>query len=294
MKKALTVVEKKDRFNLRPALEFVARHADIYEGFVHDFMDRPFLPVGAVAEFTTLEEHLIGDSVHLTGDEAREICSRLPEVFQELSMLVNINYHFARIVPVPLFEEDGEWKGAVDMVEEAQFPRPCLNDRAHRILIGRCDGTMIFPSALPESIHESVRARWIYQLHVMLHEFFHTIEYLRRDPAITGRIMLRCGVNIYTFRDWWQKWEELFVSLNRPLFPTRYAESYGDFLTPEIRANDPVAFTRAIAEQVAESFVGYIMGVVPNDQNNHSFKDHSPEAWALIHELATSSVLEIG
>ena len=251
------------------------------------------MPVGAIVTFTTLEEHLVGDSVHLTGTETFEILSRLPEAFQELSMLVNINYHFARIVPVPLFEEDGEWKGAVNMVDEEKFPRPCSGDHSHRILIGRSDGTMIFPSALPVSIHESVRVRWIYQLHVMLHEFFHTIELLRRDPEIARKVMLQTGANIYTFCDWWQKWEELFASPMRPLSPTRYAQSYVDSLTIGTFKDHRDDFTRALAEQVAESFVGYIMGVVPNDQDDPSFKHHSPQAWGLMHELATARVIEV-
>ncbi len=289
-----TAVEKMDHLNLRPALEFVARYGDIYERFVRYLIHKPSAPVGAIVSLTTLEEDLIADSVHITGIETLEILSRLPPAFQELSMLDNINYHFAGIVYVPIFEESGEWKGAVDMVDEAKFPRLCSGDHPHRILIGRSDGVVIFPSALPVSIHESIRTRWLYQLHVMLHEFFHTIEFMRRDHVVAEKVIL-CDQkdNTYTFRDWWKKWEDLFTSTTRPLCPTRYAQTYADFLTLEVCTKDPGAFVVALAEQVAESFVGYIIGIVPNDQGYSSFKNHSPEAWALIHELATSRVLKI-
>lgn len=286
-----TAVQKMDRLNLRPALDFIATHGDIYEGFVHDLMTLPSVAINAVDEFTTLDEHLVGDSVHVTGDEALEIFSRLPASFQKLSMLQNINYHFARMIPVPIFEEGGEWKEAVEIVEESKFPREAANDHPHRILIGRCDGTMIYPSALPVCVHDSVRVRWMYQLHVMLHEFFHTIEFLRRDSAIAQKIILRSGANLYTFHDWWHKWEDLFRTPLRPLCPTRYAQTYVDALTAETPQGE---FTRALAEQVCESFVGYVMGIVPNDEDDTSFKHHSPEAWELMNELATSEVIEVG
>ncbi len=277
---------KKGNYDLRPALQFVALHRERYETAVRELMDRPpmRLPIYSYPGLCILQHS--GTQLHPV--EIREIVGRLPQPFRDLSLLSTIDYEHASTVPVPIFSADGSWID-VDFVPEADFPRP--GQHSGRILIGRSIGDVIYPSALPVCIHEDARIRWLYQLHVFLHEFFHTIEFKRRSRALRESIRLARNSSRFTFEQWWNRWEELLLSENRPLFPTRYAATYLDSLTREVAEKDPEKFTRAVAEQICESFVGYILGIAPNDQDEADFKQHSPAAWSLIDDLQSSTVL---
>jgi hypothetical protein len=280
---------KKDNLNLRPALQFVASHLQEYEAGLRKFMHRPPTSRGRSMPIAFEEVQLLDPDTdpQITPFEVRTVLCRMPEVLLELSMLEKVDYQCAQIVPVPLFNESGDWINQ-EMVNLSEFPRE--QDHPSRILIGRSTGKVIFPSALPKCICDQDRVRWFYQLHVFLHEFFHTIELLRRHHAQRAAIKLAAPGYKFTLQEWWSEWEDLFTSSTPPPFPTRYATTYGESLTQEVRIRNSVVFTRALAEQICESFVGYVLGIVPNDENCASFRIHSQKAWVLMDKLAFATI----
>lgn len=297
IEKPAEIERKKDNTDLRPALDFVKRHLDVYESNLAKLLAGPnavapnlnFLISRNEMGFRSCSK--LDGQPQVTPGNVQEILPHIPLTFQKLSMLQRVDYSANQIVPVPIFEEDGTWHN-VDEVSVAEFPRP--HDHPSRILIGRSDGTFIFPSALPITICDSYRARWFYQLHVFIHEFFHTIEIPRRRKGLRKKVILekRFGGRL-TLDTWWKTWEEQFIVERNVPFATRYAASYEHLLNEETLRADPDAFDRALAEQICESFVGYILGISPNDEDNTNFKSHSPTAWGLMHKLATCIVVEM-
>lgn len=286
-KKNQTAEEKKNKLDLRPALEFVQKHIHSYETGFHSLMEKP-VTGGMIPDVSYMETNLlVGDTPQIMPSVMKEIMGRLPRSVLELSQLTTVNFESTATVPVPVFNDTGTWV-SVEMVPVSKFPRH--GDHPSRILIGRSTGKVIYPSALPASVYGGDRARWFYQLHVFLHEFFHTVEYLRRNTEVRQAIKLVGEKNTFTFEDWWQKWENFFASASKMKFSTRYAATYGDSLTQEVRERDPALFTRAVAEQICESFAGYILGIAPNDDDNPKFSDHSPGTWILIDELASAEI----
>ena len=276
--------KKRNKLNLQPALKFVGRHLDRYNRSYGQLIARE--PCGSKqVDFSSVG--LVTRPQVLPG-EIEIILDRMPVSLLKLSLLRSVDYRFSSTVPVPVFNQDGDFSGDADMVPVQQFPR--VGDHPSRILIGYSSGEVIYPSALPPSIHGGELTRWFYQLHVFLHEFFHTIEYLRRDHGVRQNIVL-VGEKMFTLEEWWLEWENLFGGMTqKPRCPTRYAAVYRDSLTPKVREKHPEEFTKALAEQICESFVGYILGIVPNDEDNESFRDHSPQLWSLMDKLATASV----
>jgi len=286
-----SVIEaRKDKFDLRPALEFVARHRARYEAGVRALMSVESQPVRNWSSLPFTDIRTLEDAgVNLGQHDIVEVVSRLPEVFQNLSQLTTMDCSAAAQVPVPVFEPDGTWKGKVEMVDEDTFPLKGMHPT--RILIGRSTGSTIFPTALPKSVYGGVRERWLYQLHVFLHEFFHSMEYLRRDRMTRRDVQLELDGAPFTLDDWWMRWEQAFTAKNQPKPPTRYAGLYIGDLNAETYEKRPDVFVHTLAEQVCESFVGYLLGIVPNDEDSPDFKAHSPQLWALMDQLARSTFI---
>lgn len=289
------VERKKNTLDLRPALEFVNRHLDRYEAnFLRFISGQPstspnLKEIAYQNPMMYLNSDKLDNQPQVTPADIQKILPHIPMTFQRLSQLEKVDYGYNGIVPVPVFEQDGSWHN-VEFVPANEFPR--VEDHPSRILIGRSDGRFIYPSALPASISSNDRCRWFYQLHVFLHEFFHTIEYLRRSKEQRGKIILESKHGKrFTFQQWWSQWEDEFAPTMKLPFATRYAATYTDDLNWDRLEKEPVVFTRALAEQICESFVGYILEIAPNDQDNPDFKDHSPGAWCLINDLAESQVM---
>jgi hypothetical protein len=283
---------KKDTLDLRPAIKFVSRHAVKYGyGLSELTKGDPQTTAFAFASGVSLinDETVLDNGPQILPSIATLIISKLPPTIIELSMLKTVDYGQSGIVPVPLFDKEGNVTG-VDLVKFTDFPRN--GDHPSRIYIGRCTGDTIFPTALPSSVFEGKSARLFYQLHVLLHEFFHTVELLRRDPEKRQAILLEVAESSFTLQDWWESWEGIYLSADRPKLPTRYAETYADALTWETKKQDPGECTKALAEVMCESFVGYILGIAPNDADQPIFRQHSPVAWWLINKLATAKILK--
>ena len=284
--------QMKDRLDLRPALVFIAHHQSLYDtrvSIIRSQKPRLSSKLKGIA-YQNLDQ--MKHDPQIDQDDMMRFMARLPEAFQELSQLRSVDYVHNQIVPVPMFKIDGCWNGTdVEFVPVRSFPRK--TDHPSRILIGHSNGITIFPSALPASVYGDTRCRWLYQLHVFLHEFFHSIELLRRSIELRKQIVLEgAGGGRFTFQSWWEKWETAFTATAKPPCPTRYAATYIGSLDQKTRETDPDRFARALAEQACESFVGYILGIVPNDEDEPFFERHSPELWKLMDMLAKARVIK--
>ncbi len=287
MKQTRTPEERMDTLNLSPALQFIQRHLPAYKRGFARFMSKPAVKIDATSRVTcSSHKGIEACGPHVLSHAIPEILERMPETIQRLSMLKTVDYRYAGLIPVPQFEPDGSWKSStVKMVSINEFPRK--DDHPSRILIGCSDGNTIMPSALPECVHPDPIIRWYYQFHVFLHEYFHTVEFLRRSVEKRSEVILTSNSGTFTLSDWWEKWVKLYRDNPNPRFPSRYAETYGNDLVSGTEAG---RFTTAIAEQICETFAGHQLDIAPNDEDEPDFRRHFLEGCHLIDELITARI----
>ena len=315
---AEAIEARKDRLDLKPSLAFVAAHLPIYqEAYARllqgQMLFKPASSMIAVGKLPCFRDSSNGVAPYLTPVEVATVLSCLPASLCTLSRLHTVSYEFANKVAVPDFGEDGAFRGCKEMVPLAEFPR--AGDHPSRLLMGCAglNGEAIYLTGLPECVSCNRKAGWFYQLHVFLHEFFHTCELSRRKQGERDKVVL-CGEHYdFTLQTWWNRWERLFFQKVEPRFVSRYAgtfaEDINEKITPETWEAREEKLEVALAEQMCESFVAYILGVAPNDEGWTDFKTESfgnsteaadyrrgfsisaNEKWYLIHQLCTAKVL---
>jgi len=192
-------------------------------------------------------------------------------------MLKEVSYHtFGNVkkVPVPGYDDDGNLDTSkVELVPVDEFPRPI--DHPTRILVGVSNGTQIFPTPIPPTISKNPEAIKMYQIHVFLHEFFHTLDYKRRSPEERSKIQLEVDGQKFTFQEWWSAFEELILSGVEPGAISSYAETYSHQLNQGFAGENEKKYTNAIAEQICETFVAYTLGIISNNQGWNNFQNES-------------------
>jgi len=268
----------KDKLDLRPNLKFVVRNLEIFENALFRIFKRKVskdsLKWSQNLNFFGVEDIVLPQ---VEPEECRSILARMPEVLIKLSNLENIDYHTfgnKKVIPVPGFDEMGNFDPSkVQLAPVDEFPRD--GDHPSRILVGVSNGFDIFPTTIPPSVSESNRAIYLYQVHVLLHEFFHSVELLIRDVEQRSEILLEVDDQKFTFQDWWSAFEELILSGIEPLGVSYYANTYSDVLNNEIKKTDEKKFTHALAEQICESFVAYQLGIISNKQGWTDFRSES-------------------
>lgn len=282
-----TIERNKDKLDLKPEIEFVARYFHIYTQGLSDLLDKP----------VTEESQRFADSVEIIGlesiigpqvspDETRRILSVMPESLRQLSKLSSVQYEGC--IPVPIYDEEGNFSGKAYIVDPDEFPRS--GEHPSRVLVGRSNGHTVFPTPIPKSVSANEEAVKMYQVHVFLHEFFHTIDYPRRDSEKRRAVLLECDGSQFTLQDFWEEFEKLYLREDRK-FVSRYAATYADKLNQRTRSDDPARFSSAIGEQVCESFVGYMLGIISNDNDCANFRCGHPEEYQLIDKLCRAKVL---
>ena len=263
---------------MKPNIDFVSAHHDKFEAGVKDLLDKP---ASAEAEkwtkgikFTGTED-IVDPQIH--PEQGRELLARMPESLRKMSLLKEVAYHTfgeKRVIPVPGYDEEGNFdKKQVQLVSIDEFPRK--EDHQSRILVGVSTGTTIYPTPIPKTVSEDERAVYLYQLHVFLHEFFHTIDYKRRDPVEREKIVLEVDGQQFTYQYWWKAFEELILSAIEPMCVSSYANTYFDDLNQKTADEDYDKFTYALAEQICETFVAYMLNIISNDEGWTDFKGQS-------------------
>jgi hypothetical protein len=278
LSEAEIVEANKDKLDLKPNIDFISVNKNKFEEGVDVIYQRK-----PDEESTIWSEQIIfngrDDIVfpQISPEECKYILSRMPKSLIKLSKLQTVDYHTfgnVRVIPVPGFNEQGNFDPSkVQLVPVNKFPRE--GDHPSRILVGVSNGIQIYPTPIPKSVSEDERAVYLYQIHVLLHEFFHTIDYPRRNSEERNKILLEIDGLQFTFQDWWMAFEELILSGNEPQCVSSYANTYFDDLNQKTREVDYEKFTYALAEQICETFVAYQLGIISNDEGWTDFKKES-------------------
>ena len=283
------LIEKnKDKLNFKPTLNFIAEYLPYFEEGLKGVFDLPendlSRDLANSIKFGKLEEIV---KPQVSPSEIIKITSRMPESLAKLSKLSTVNYRGK--VPLPVYDENGNFSGnAAEWVNYSEFPRP--GDHPSRILVGLSDGANISPTPIPKTVSSNERAVRIYQAMVYMHEFFHTISYPRRTAQKREAVLLECDGERFTLQDSWKAFEELYLRDNKRLVSI-YAASYEDKLNDQIRNSAPASFSIAVEEQICESFVGYMIGIVPNNHKSVNFKKAHPREYQLIDRLCRAKIL---
>lgn len=289
------VEERKDRMNLSPSIDFVKKHLELFLKNLGKLSERPISEKASAWSKTILfsgEEDV--KSRQIMPHEIHHLLERMPAVLIELSKLKAVKY--ATKIPVPGFDPQGNWdKKGGEWVVESDFPRK--QDHPGRVLVGMTNetGDTISPTPIPKSASEHDDAVKVYQILVFLHEFFHSIERAIRSSDERKKIILEVDGKRFSFQDWWECWEKLFTDSIEPGAVSRYASNYAEELTEDTHRNSKNTFTHALAEQIAEAFVAYLMNIIPNDQEITDFrqaKEHQWK-WRLMDKLCRANVLSV-
>lgn len=263
----------KNKLDLKPNIDFVSDNKLKFEAGLNAILQRESDEKSiSWSEQITFNgtDNIVVPQVYL--EECKQILARMPKSLIEMSKLQIIDYQYSNEIPVPIFNEQGDFEN-VEWVDVDSFPRE--NDNKSRIMVGYSTGDKIYPTPIPKSISEDERAVYLYQVHVLLHEFFHTIDYPRRKLEDRSKILLEVDGKQFTFEDWWLAFEELILSGNELQCVSSYANTYFDELNEETRELDYEKFTTALAEQICETFVAYQLDIISNDEGWTDFKSHS-------------------
>lgn len=273
-----SVEAKKDKLNLAPNIEFVSNNIELFEAGLQSILARTTSKESRKWSEGILfenEEDVVPPQI--SPEDGRQLLARMPEALIELSLLECVDYHTfgdIRIIPVPGFDNEGNLdKKKIEPVSVDNFPR--AQDHPSRILVGVSNGLKIFPTPIPSSVSEDERARYLYQVHVFLHEFFHTVELFRRKPEYRNSIKLEVDGEEFSLQDWWRAFEQLILSGIEPKCVSMYANTYFDKLNQKTKDSDEAVFTFALAEQICEAFVAYQLGIISNNQGWTNFRTES-------------------
>jgi hypothetical protein len=184
----------KDKLDLKPNIDFVSRNIEKYEAGLEKILGRiPCQDTETWSQQISFNgtEDIVCPQV--LPEKCRKILAHMPKSLIELSKLQTVDYHTfgnVRVIPVPGFDDQGNFDSSkVQLVPVSEFPRE--GDHPSRILVGVSIGNKIFPTPIPKTVSEDKRATYLYQVHVLLHEFFHTIDYPRRNPEERAKIILK-------------------------------------------------------------------------------------------------------
>ncbi len=258
--------------NMRPNLAFIEKHKLQFAANVKRYLQ------GRVSVFSVewarnvaIKNDSMDDTLQLESGFALDLLRQLPEGLQRVSQLKVIDYEWQKNVAVPKFNEEGIFTGAqLPSIEEFNAG----DYHKTRVLTGytKPDGTAIKPTHIPSEVCSDPLAVRLYQAHVLLHEFFHTVEVLLRSEESAGKLLLDSE---RTFADWARDFLESLDEERQHI--SHYAGVYHDAIYDEA-GNVRSTITPhdyAVREQMAESFVAYLLDIISNPAGYTSFQNQS-------------------
>jgi hypothetical protein len=258
------IERRKDKFDLRPALDFVEKNLGIYRANLGRYLASPTNPetdkwLGHVC-FDTLQP-----GSQLNPDVAREMLLRMPTNLVRASGLENIDYAWQNVVVSPVFDKNGNFQ-KIECLDLDKFSKS--DKHQTRILIGctSSDGKTIYPTAIPATVSSGAEAIKLYQIAVLLHEFMHTI--INPMKGMEDSMVLCYDTGGENYRSWERRFLESFS--REPKFTSLYAESYADALI----SGNAEEVTRALREQICEAFAAYWLDIAPNRAGYTSFRQY--------------------
>ena len=267
------IEKNKDKTDLKPNVEFVEKHVTEYQHGINELLKKEDNENRMKIEFGwegKITRQQIPESM------IAKIIQSIPKSLRDISNLKKIFYYDTILVPD--FDEKGNFAGNLKkQIAIEKFPEP--EDHQTRLMIGATSpeennpqNADIYMLPIPNTVSENQEAISYYQIHVLLHEFFHTLELTKRDPEKREKIIFTKDGEEFSFEDWWKAFEELILSQIEPNCVSSYAQTYIHELTQETKERDFEKFTHALAEQMAETFVAYILNIISNDENRTDFK----------------------
>lgn len=270
---------KVSAFDLRPHLEFVEEHKDKFKAAINDLLKRSTqheftasIQVDPKDKYPQYQESLITN-----------LLASMPESLLAFSDLKQVL--FEEHVVEPVFSEDGVWE-TVKHVSPESYP-----DDQYQVLVGNTwfyeegEFFVISQSVIPEHFTDDPEAIWIYQTHVFLHEFFHTIEQNKRSEEQRSSMQFAYQGQTFNFQNWYEDFEKLIISGDETQSVSYYASVYKDKLNQDCKKQDPKVYTRALMEQICETFVAYQLNIISNPNGWTNFQEAAPKKWALMNKL---------
>lgn len=266
------VENRKERMNMQPNLAFIETHKVHFAANVESYLQ------GEISEFSTqwannvaTENTITDNTSQLEAAFARNLLAHLPEGLQKVSHLKVIDYEWQKNVAVPKFDDEGIFVGAqLPSIEEFNAGEY----HKTRVLTGytKPDGTTIKPTHIPKEVSNDSEAIRLYQAHVLLHEFFHTVEALLRSEEAAKKLLLRTG---RTFADWTKDFLESLAEEKQ--HTSNYAGVYRDAIYDDTGKIRPAITSHdfAVREQMAEAFVAYLLDIISNPEGYTSFQSQS-------------------
>jgi hypothetical protein len=275
------IEEKKDALSLKRELRFVELYKDLYRQKMRDFFERE--PNETSSEFAQSIE-IVGydlEKAQISVEHIQQMVSRIPAALIARSNLAQINFEFQDYVPVPSFDEEGNFEGSgVKLMKIDEFVSSEYNQ--YRILIGqtrhyfvdtgegeRVLRSQITETGIPPTISSDSEAVLHYQTHVFVHELFHTIEGAHFSEERARAWVLNPSTG-RTFYDW--KLEYAQACIEEPVPGSYYAGVYTDELFAS-EGGAPDLLGVPLREWMCEDFVGVILGIVPSNAGGVEFKD---------------------
>lgn len=299
------IEREKNKVDLRPDVTFIKNNWNAFSNTANVLLDKEPTEFGQEwvqgIKFSG-EDHIEGPQIN--PERARGLLERMPEALQRMSRLKEVDYQYANEVIVPVFKENGallksEW------VPLKNFEAEHLNES--RVLVGfsAATGEVIHPSAIPKSVWitdmadyrgmmKDLNAGDMEQFLVFLHEFFHTAEYpLRNPPEQREKVVLEIDGKQFTFQQWWEDFENLFLShVEKPV--SRYAAIYEKALNQTAKRTEYEEYTTAMGEQMCESFVAYQLNIISNGEGWTNFREARPQTWQLMDTLCRAKLIKKG
>jgi hypothetical protein len=281
------VEANKDQMDLAPVLRFVEANREIYASRLEELLAHTTEKGRAWAQ----EREIIDppeEPWQVPVELAQEVLAALPPLVRQLSALRGLSYQFTRGVPVPNFNAQGfvdATKPLAAFVPLEDFPG---EHHPTRIFIGNAHEGVINLTPVPPTVSTDPAAITAYQVHVLLHELWHTVEGPMRNTEQAERVTLelQSGERL-SFAEWRRLYLAALHSNGQAQFVTAYAATYADRIKPDMDCSD-IAF----AEQTAEGFVGYTLGILPNQQGATSFRSTHPGLWSTMNDLVHARVLK--
>lgn len=304
------VEANRNLLDMRPALDFVGKHKAIYAANLSGRIQASKQAGDGGRALRVDSISAIGEPNHLAylqigqAGRIRDLLFLMPTSILEMSYLKTISFEeYDGLVVVPGFDEFGYFdRRQVKAVPLNSFPQK--GEHPSRILLGQSNGETIRMMAIPPSVSEDRDAVSYFQAHVFVHEFFHSIEYPRRADRSVVKLYSHDG-NSFTLEDWWQEYSNLVLFGQETEPVSFYSAAYGRDLSPDVLMVDKERYDRALAEDMAECFVAYLLDITPNSKGELSFKQRSlggkiagplsggNQKWQLMEKLFRSSVVKI-
>lgn len=266
------VEARKELLNLKPALDFVRDHHDVFRSHVEQFFARPEYPQSrAFIEEIPMDNY---DSAlaQISIEDIQHIVARLPPHLVKHSTLINVDFSLQDKLPVPAFDATGKLdRSKISIMAAPDFV--ASHHHPSRVLIGITSPgsyvndagetvhySTIRPSNIPSTVSDDPESVRFYQLSVFLHEFFHTIETSRSNPVTATSWVINQETG-RTFADWKEDYAKACEEEQAPssFYSNVYTEEI--FHTPDGTV-DPYSY--GLREWMCEDFAGAVLGILPN------------------------------